>query len=119
MQLTFPPPPHAERRRSQRWDLPPGCASASLRRPGERDFGPGGSVCDVSWGGVRVEVDQPPDAGETVEVKVTLSGDHGGLLRATGRVVRFLGETEPGPARIAIAFTHIDDPANADQLTRR
>src|SRR5688572_9447793 len=88
MELTLTAAPRDNRRQHPRWVMPPGWASLGVRRHGSREFLLHGPVRDISWCGMRFELDQPLDAGEEVEVDVELAGGHTHVLQAKGRVVR-------------------------------
>ena len=101
-----------DQRQYQRFTLAPMYSSVIARRVGSEDVKDlHGHAYDVSEAGVRFELDEAIDPGESIAVDITLPGTQS-AVGATGDVVWVNDETDdPGPRRLAIHFTefHSDE----------
>ena len=105
-------------RKFQRISLPPMYTFVRLRPPGSRRYPWSGHIYDISESGMRFEVDQIIEPGTEVEVSAMLPGPTHRVLRAHGRVIRVHDDAdEPGPIRMALAFSGFHRPADHQQLT--
>ena len=92
------------RRGHERFTLPPMHSGVTVVRAGD-DVGEEmtGHAYDVSEGGIRFELDQALEPGESVTLGLDLPGD--GTVGVSGRVVWLTqGEDDPGPRRMALAI---------------
>jgi hypothetical protein len=90
-----------DRRRHLRFTVPPMYSPVVVRR-GAAWPALHGHAYDVSEGGVRFEVDEPLELGETISFQIDLPAG-GGTVTGGGRVVRVNDELDdPGPRRAAI-----------------
>jgi hypothetical protein len=96
-------PTTLNRRRHERFILPPMYSPVLVHRHVNMSIAPlDGHAYDASEGGIRFEIDEPLEVGETVTVQLELPGG-GGPVTATGRVVRVHDpEDDPGPRRAAV-----------------
>ncbi len=77
-----------------------------------------GHVYDVSEGGVRIELDEPLELGESIAVRLGLPGapwEHGGEASASVVWVND-AEDDPGPRRMALRFVEFPDRSDRDRL---
>lgn len=79
-----------------------------------------GHAYDISAGGIRVELDEPLQLGEMVNVELTLPlhlADEPSMVRFLGRAV-WSNDTDddPGPVRSAIEISHFFDQQGRDRL---
>ena len=81
-----------------------------------------GHSYDVSEGGVQIELDDAIEAGTTVELELVLPllgrirlADEERIVRVTGNVV-WVDDSEPGPVRLAVAFTRFASEADRARL---
>jgi hypothetical protein len=103
------------RRRFERFSVLPMYTRISVCAGG-RDYS--GHVYDVSEGGVRFELDEPVAPGTPVTLEIGLPGS-GGAIRARGNVVwASVDPDEPGPTRMAAAFTAFEQAADREALLR-
>ena len=80
-----------------------------------------GHAYDISEAGLRFELDRPIDPGTPVAIEVTLPGS---LRGSQDRRVCVVGnvvwidddEDEPGPVRMAAAFTRFAEPGDKQRL---
>jgi len=87
------------------------CAS-----PGEADLH--GHAYDISEGGARIELDEAPDPGESLDVRLTLPGEPRGIA-AHGTVVWVNDvQDDPGPRRMALRFTDFGSAGDRARLQR-
>ena len=95
-----------DQRQYQRFTLAPMYSSVIARRVGSEDVKDlHGHAYDVSEAGVRFELDEVIDPGESITVDLTLPGRQSSVS-ATGDVVWVNDEADdPGPRRLAIQFT--------------
>ena len=90
-----------------------------LRPPGTRRYPWSGHIYDISESGMRFEVDQVIDPGTEVEISAMLPGRVHRTLHAHGRVVRVHDdENEPGPIRMALAFSGFPRAADQQELSQ-
>lgn len=114
---------HLERRQYERFSTSPMYTMISLRTMDEEVFTRHGHAYDLSEGGARFEMDVPIEPGTAVAVQIQLpqaaiaAGDIG-----PGRAVFVVGNivwcdiSEPGPAKMAIAFTRFVREGDRDRL---
>lgn len=81
-----------------------------------------GHSYDVSEGGVQIELDEVIEAGTPVSMELVLPligrirlADEDRIVRVTGNVV-WADDSEPGPVRLAIAFTRFASEADRARL---
>ena len=75
-----------------------------------------GHVYDISKGGVRIELDQALDPGETVALHLDLPGATS-VVEVSASVVWVHDEDDdPGPRRMALKFNGFPDNADRDRL---
>jgi hypothetical protein len=111
-----------ERRRHERTALPamyclveawPVTAGESAREPGRE-----GHVYDLSIGGARIDLDEPPMPGSELELKLHLPAA-GAAVGVRGTVARLFGsEDDPICPRVGVRFVRFDDPADETRLRR-
>lgn len=118
---------HTERRRFERFRLTPGYTGVALRVHGEQAAWRFGHACDISEGGVRLDVDDAIAPGTPVDVRVELPRFGTGLpatesctddVCATGSVVWCDDEDQAG-ARIAVEFKAFDAAGDRERLLHR
>ena len=111
-----------DRRRSQRFLTPPMYHAISLRLLEHDDFRYDGHAYDISEGGVQFEIDRPVEPGTEVALRIALpAGFDTGPGRAvfvTGRVIWIGDIDEPGPVRMAVAFTRFARSGDQQRLRR-
>ena len=97
---------NVDSRQYERFTLAPMYSSITARRVGSEDVKElHGHAYDVSEAGVRFELDEVIDPGESIAVDLTLPGMQSSVS-ATGDVVWVNDEADdPGPRRLAIQFT--------------
>lgn len=95
-----------DKRQFERFTLAPMYSYVTARRVGGEEVKElHGHAYDVSEAGVRFELDEAIDPGETITLDLTLPGTQSSV-GATGNVVWVNDETDdPGPRRLAIQFT--------------
>lgn len=112
------------RRRHERFRLPPMYTTVSvcpLERPDDvRE----GHAYEVSEGGIRFELDAPMPLGADIVIRLTLPAIAGEpavdrTIFARGRVLRIVDEDAPGPVRMAARFTRFIREADRDRLLAR
>ncbi|GJQ28198.1 MAG: hypothetical protein HBSAPP03_00820 [Phycisphaerae bacterium] len=112
------------RRRFERLNVPPMYTPVSVRLAGERKFRRDGHSYDLSEGGIQFELDDYIAPGTTVGLRIELPASFGGEADSqrevfvTGNVV-WADESEPGPVRLAVAFTKFASEADRDRLLAR
>jgi hypothetical protein len=113
--------PEVERRRHERFRLPVMYTSviAAPKAVPASESGVSvleGHAYDISEGGVRIELDTPLDVGHAVDLLLNLPGA-GDNIRASGEVAWFnQPDDDPGPRRMAVAFTQFSTPADQARL---
>lgn len=106
------------RRRYERFATAPMYTPVSVRAPG--GFEQAGHVYDVSEGGVRFELDAALPPGTPIELAVSLPGPVASTVEAAGHVVwTAIDPLEPGPVRMAAAFTRFASLADRVRLIER
>lgn len=114
------------RRRFERFCLPVQYTAVRVRLPRQSSFGLEGHAYDICEGGAQFELDFPIAAGTAIEMEILLPtavpfagktkfSDTETSVRVSGNVI-WTDTYEPGPARMAIAFTKFADPADRDAL---
>lgn len=109
------------RRRFERFAVQPMYTPVIVRLQGLDGAELHGHAYDVSEGGVRFELDQPVPPGTAVSIRIKLPGldrngtDHGVLV--LGNVVwAAVDDDEPGPVRMAVAFTRFPVARDRERL---
>lgn len=75
-----------------------------------------GHAYDISQGGVRVELDEPIDAGRTVELHLGLPGEIASLQARADVVWVNDAVDDPGPRRMALKFTEFKTASDQQRL---
>lgn len=109
------------RRRHERFGVRPMYTSISVRLRSDPATERQGHAYDVSEGGVRFELDGPIPAGTPVDLAVNLPGPGDDrTVHAFGNVVWVsVDPDEPGPVRMAAAFTGFASRRDRDLLLGR
>lgn len=109
------------RRRFERFSLLPMYTRIIVRSPEEnaREFH--GHAYDVSEGGVRFELDEAIAPGTPVSMQIILAGDERrgadqGVLVQANIVWADVDADEPGPVRMAAAFTRFARAGDRERL---
>lgn len=118
--------PHDRNRRIQPRYALPAMYTAIAVRPGDRDeFLYDGHAYDLSLSGIRFELDRPLAPGTTIGVRIDLPGfaEHAGQADARpvyvlANVVWIEDEDQPGPYRMAAAFTRFAVAGDGQRLER-
>lgn len=106
------------RRRFERFAVDPMYAPVRVRMLDDEKFTLDGHTYDVSEGGIQLELDRGVDPGTAIAVEISLPAGSPGPGRAVfalGNVV-WNSDDEPGPARIAIAFTRFARAGDRERL---
>ncbi len=114
-----------ERRAFERFATAPMYTTISARTLEEQNFTRHGHAYDISEGGVRFELDEPIEPGTAVAVQISLpaaafeAGDigPGRAIFVVGNVVR-CDIDEPGPCKLAVAFSRFARSGDRDRLLR-
>jgi len=125
--LTEEPPmtQNIERRRFERFETAPMYTTLSIRTMDETVFTRHGHAYDLSEGGARFELDVAIEPGTPVAMQIMLpasaieAGDigPGRAVFAIGNVV-WCDISEPGPAKMAIAFTRFARDGDRERLLK-
>ena len=76
-----------------------------VRSVGRRRYQWSGHAYDISYGGMRFELDTSLAPGTEVDLCATLPGQKRTTFRATGHIIRLHNDVdEPGPVRMGMAF---------------
>lgn len=110
------------RRQHARYLVQPGYTPVSLRLLDSERFTLEGHAYDISEGGLMFELDRGVDPGTAVAVQITLPpNEHdvgpGRSIFIFGNVV-WLDDAEPGPVRMAVAFTRFARLGDRERLLR-
>jgi hypothetical protein len=107
------------RRRFERFSVRPMYTAVHVRRlngPGEWD----GHVYDISEAGLRFEVDRPLEPGTPVSMRIALPGVGPERERTVFALATVIwaddAEDEPGPVRMAAAFTRLGSHEDRERL---
>ena len=103
-------------REHTRYALNAAYTSVAVRREGEDQYTHMGHAYDISKGGMRVELDEPLQQGERVDLKVSLPGEQVIQIHASGVMVRLHDEEELGPVRMGLSFDGSIDKAESKNL---
>lgn len=107
-----------ERRRHTRFKVAPMYSHVHVRRTDGATDVLEGHLYDISVGGVRFELDEPLNDGESVTIDISLPGCQT-LIQATGKVVRVNdANDDPGPRRMALRFESFVNEASRIALAR-
>lgn len=114
-----------DRRRFQRFTLPPMYSRITVRPPDSAEYELEGHAYDISEGGIRFELDEALAPGTQVAVRLDLP--HNAVERRSERrsvfafanIVWKEDDDEPGPVRLAAVFTRFASPEDQDLLRRR
>ena len=110
------------RRRYERFALAPGYTPVAVKLLADDTFQFEGHAYDISEAGLRFELDQPIDPGTPVAIEVTLacgprSFTEDNRVCVMGSVVWVDDdEDEPGPVRMAAAFTRFARTGDKERL---
>ncbi len=77
-----------------------------------------GHIYDICEAGVRIELDEPLEPGESVELELELPGAPGGVEASADVVWIHDALDDPGPRRMALRFTGFAGRGDRDRLTR-
>src|SRR5437868_12993565 len=107
----------SNRRQHERLPVAPMYSHVAVSVPGYEDVLEGHSY-DVSIGGVQIELDEPIAPGTQVSLQLVLPytgmirlADDERIVSVVGNVV-WIDESEPGPVRLAIAFSKFASEAD-------
>lgn len=108
------------RRRHERFSLPPMYTAVTVQVVGEPKIRLEGHCYDISEGGVQFELDDALPHGTPVQLSIELprSGDDVDPrreIRVVGNVV-WKDESEPGPVRMAATFSRFAASEDKDRL---
>lgn len=111
---------HNNRRMHDRFAVQPGYTPVRLRHLDSDKFTLEGHAYDISVGGVMFELDRAIDAGTAISMQIEIpptSSDvgPGRAVFAFGNVV-WVDESEPGPIRMAVAFTRFARAGDEQRL---
>lgn len=101
----------------ERFRLPPMYTPITVQRgEGETAQVVRGHAYDISEGGARVELDDAPDVGESLEIAVSLPGSSR-ALKAKAQVAWIAeADDDPGPRRVGFRFDGFATPMDRDAL---
>jgi hypothetical protein len=111
------------RRRFERYSVSPMYTPVAVRFMQDEKFTQSGHAYDISEGGIQFELDRPIDPGTPIAIEIALpylADDIG-----PGRSVFVLGNviwadvSEPGPCRLAMAFTRFARAGDRERLMKR
>jgi hypothetical protein len=112
------------RRTHERVSVAPMYTHVGVNVPGTAEVLEGHSY-DVSEGGVQIELDEVIEPGTQVglELVLPLTGrlrlaDEDRIVQVIGNVV-WVDDTEPGPVRLAVAFTRFANEAHRARLVEQ
>jgi len=111
-----------ERRRYPRFEVQPMYTPMSVRFLESEKFDYEGHAYDISEGGCRFELDRGIEMGTAIALQLTLPTMNNQILgpgRAVfvfGNVVWLEDEDEPGPVRMAVAFTRFARVGDRERL---
>jgi hypothetical protein len=114
------------RRQFERFRVTPSYTAIALRLLDEPAFSQFGHTYDLSEGGVQFEVDRALEPGTQVALRIDLpeallsaAGDigPGRAVFVFGNIV-WMDDSEPGPVRMAVAFTRFARAGDRERLTR-
>jgi len=118
-----PPAVQHEQREHPRLTLPAGYAQVRVRPDRRRSAALTGHCYDLSWGGLRFEIDEAIPVGEALDVELNLPGDTAHPVHFRAVCVRQTDADDVGPIRTAAAIvshaSDVDRRALADYLDRR
>ena len=77
-----------------------------------------GHAYDISEAGVRIELDEPLDPGESVAVELKLPGNCDDVRASASVVWVAAPDDDPGPRRMALRFKAFASTADRDRLFR-
>lgn len=107
------------RRQFERFALRPMYTPIVVQPAAEGEEPLEGHAYDIGEGGVRFELDRAIAPGTPAEIVITLPGAQkgGAQVSATGNII-WLDEDpdEPGPAKMALAFTKFEGPSDRARL---
>ena len=106
-----------ERRQHQRFRLPALYTSVIIE-PRVENSVPQlcGHAYDISQSGVRIELDEPLEIGQSVQVHLELPGGNKDVHVAASVVWVNPAEDDPGPRRMALRFAEFKTPADEAHL---
>jgi hypothetical protein len=111
----------SNRRQHERYEVAPMYTHVGVTVAGAREPFAGHSY-DVSEGGVQLELDDVIEPGTPVSIELVLPfvgglrlADEERIVRVTGNVV-WVDDSEPGPVRLAVAFTKFASEADRVRL---
>ncbi len=112
------------RRRFERFSVLPMYTPVVVRSLGENATDLHGHAYDVSEGGVRFELDRPIAPGTAVSIQIVLAGDDRqgvdrGVLVQANVVWVDVDVDEPGPTRMAAAFTKFARAGDRERLLKQ
>lgn len=112
-----------ERRRHERFATAPMYTTISAKTYDEVGFSRHGHAYDISEGGVRFELDRGIEPGTPIDVQITLPSSalernrtaQSRPIYAMGTVI-WCDHAEPGPARLAVAFSCFAHESDRERL---
>jgi hypothetical protein len=112
-----------DRRRHERFATAPMYTTLSARTLDEAFFTRHGHAYDLSEGGARFELDEGIEPGTAIALRIVLPaaavapGDADRSIFVVGNVV-WCDTEEPGPAKLAVAFTRFAREGDRERLLR-
>lgn len=112
------------RRRHERFSLLPMYTPIEVRGAMDESICLHGHAYDISEGGIRFELDEPVVPGTPVCINLTLPGvDFAGQDRSVQVFANVIwvddDQDEPGPVRMAAAFTRFARPGDLEKLLKQ
>ena len=106
-----------ERRQHQRFKLPALYTNVMIE-PRLDSTSPQlcGHAYDISQSGVRIELDEPLEIGQSVQIHLELPGGNKDVHAAASVVWVNEAEDDPGPRRMALRFAQFQTPADKVHL---
>jgi hypothetical protein len=116
---------NSNRRRFERLSLPAAYTPVQVRLLENEKFTLEGHAYDLSEGGCQFELDHPIAPGTPIAMQIELPTQFGEVETGPGRAVFVLGnvvwldDSEPGPVRMAVAFTRFARAGDRERLEAR
>ncbi len=123
----WPEPAQNNRRKFNRFRLPPAYTPVNVRLTDSEKFTLSGHAYDISEGGIQFELDNPIAPGTPIAMQIELPRGLGEAedVDGPGRAVFVLGnvvwidDSEPGPVRMALVITRFARAGDQERLRSR